>query len=113
MRAEIEKAFINGCDRMYDLVEEVLAPDTKPGVQIMNCRVFRNYGIHYEFPRLINFLRTSTDTEVRTVLMEALGWHYKSVNRQLVLDVAKEIADDPSQPAELRNEALKTYNRMK
>lgn len=113
VRAEIEKAFINGCDRMYDLVEEVLAPDTKPGVQIMNCRVFRNYGIHYEFPRLINFLRTSTDTEVRTVLMEALGWHYKSVNRQMVLDVAKEIADDPSQPAELRNEALKTYNRMK
>lgn len=113
VRAQILMALEHGVNRMHELVDEIVNPETSTELRIGNARVIRNYGIHYEFPRLIKFLRESNDTEARVVLMEALGWHYKSNKRQMILDVANEIANDASQPEELRNEALKTYNRMK
>lgn len=46
-------------------------------------------------------------------MLEAFGWFTLSVNRQMIADTALEMSRDEKLAPEVRNEALKTFNRLK
>lgn len=45
-------------------------------------------------------------------LLEALGWFNQSYTAPQIARVMEEIKDDVARPAKVRNEALKTLNRL-
>ena len=54
----------------------------------------------------------TTDPELQTMILEALGWHANSYQAKNIADAALRISKDSKYAPEVRNEALKTYNRI-
>lgn len=73
----------------------------------------RLYCPHYRVPDLIRYIRTSGNSERQIKLIEALGWMRLSYNADLISTMAKEMSENVSLPEAVREEALKTYNRVK
>lgn len=73
----------------------------------------RLYCPHDKVADVIRFIETTDNAERKKQLIESLGWMYYSYNAPLIRNMAQRFAFDSSQPETVRNEALKTYNRLK
>jgi hypothetical protein len=52
------------------------------------------------------------DLELRVALAESLGWYIHAIRKAEIIQTCKEVANDPRVDARLRNELLKTANRL-
>lgn len=75
-------------------------------------RAQRNNLVHAYVPYFIRYIEKSTNPELQTMVLEALGWHRESYMNKTIADAALRISKDGNYAPEVRNEALKTYNRM-
>lgn len=76
----------------------------------------RNNPAHFIVPDILGWLETpavNQDSTVQKVAWEALGWYWMSYRHQEIADAAQRISQDEAFPVTVRNEALKTYNRVK
>ncbi|MBD5378566.1 MAG: HEAT repeat domain-containing protein [Bacteroides sp.] len=81
--------------------------------QIQKIRTLRNSNMHYLVDDLLVFLQKPHDETVTVSLLEALGWFNKSFRRDDIAAVALTMSKDKKQSAAVRDEALKTYRRLK
>ena len=81
--------------------------------QIQKIRTLRNSNMHYLVDDLLVFLQKPHDETVTVSLLEALGWFNKSFRRDDIAAVALAMSKDKKQSAAVRDEALKTYRRLK
>lgn len=77
-------------------------------------RFMRNYPAHYQYKHLLSLLGDSNvDKTTKLYIAEAFGWFNYSMYRKEIVDGLKEIlAANPSMDAELKDEIVKTVNRI-
>ncbi len=93
-------------DRLFN---ETYAPKT----HISAIRMLRNTNLHLMVPELLNALsEPSEDVKFQVTLMEALGWFNYSCKIDDIVAKAKELAVDERFDPAVRNEALRTVNRL-
>jgi len=111
--ATIEKALRSSANKWQEYVDSIIATGTSDKVRRMSIRTLRNYLPHHRVPELLDYLQTSPQEEMQTMLLEALGWHRPSCKSSDMAAVAKQMSTDSRLTEAVRREALKTYNRLK
>jgi len=109
---QLREAFERGTTRFMDDETRVFDPATPAKERRSNIRQLRSYLYCENVPALLDYLRSSTDSATQVSLLEALGWHKLAWNSAEIAGTALEMSQDESLPEEVRNEALKTYNRI-
>jgi len=78
------------------------------------ARALRNSPVHGMVPQLLELLADPEEDDlILTVLWEAMGWYDISVRADEIADAALRTSTDERFSERVRNEALKTYNRLK
>ena len=73
----------------------------------------RIYCPPYLLPQVADYAATLKDDELLLPLLEALGWHRQAYTSAQVLPVVEKLMKDTSHSEQVRQEALKTYKRLK
>ena len=94
-------------------MKSVMDPERTKKSRMQDIRSMRNYYVHFMVPELLDYLRKSDDPEVQQAMLEAFGWFTLSVRRDEIARTALDMSRDESLAPAVRNEALKTYNRLK
>ena len=83
--------------------------------RIQGVRTLRNTNIHAMVPRLLEYQSEPDHDNVllQTCLWEALGWFNLSVKAPMIAEKALQVSSDGRFNERVRNEALKTYNRVR
>lgn len=108
------KALNRMCTRQIKSVESTVF-DTKedPYDRKMSLRTTRNYNYHILVPRELEYLSNPDDVTLQTIMWEALGWYVTSYQAPKIAELALKVANDGRFDNKVRDEALKTYNRLK
>ncbi|MBO4560839.1 MAG: HEAT repeat domain-containing protein [Bacteroidaceae bacterium] len=78
------------------------------------ARALRNNPVHSMVPQLLELLdNPDEDDLILTVLWEAMGWYDLSYRADEIAAAALKTSTDERFSERVRNEALKTYNRLK
>lgn len=109
----IRKAIKSASERWVDDTMSIVADDTADKARRSNIRTLRNYCPHYLVPHLLSYVKESGQPEMQVMLLEALGWHRYSYTAPRIAACAKEMSENMNLPLEVREEALKTYKRVK
>lgn len=110
---KIERALRSSSHKWLRDIDKIVADSTPAKARYMSIRVIRNSLPYYAVPRLLDYLKNCPDAETQVALLEALGWHRYSYMAGAISDCARRMADDGSRPQAVRDEALKTFNRLK
>lgn len=109
----IRKAIMSSAAKWKDDVNKVTSPDTGDKSRTLAIRTLRNYCPHYMIPQLLDYLQTCDRPEFQVMLLEALGWRTSSYMAPQIATLAKRMSEDNRLQESVRQEALKTYNRLK
>ncbi len=109
----IKKAIDSASKRWVEGVMSIVADDTNDKKRQSQIRSLRNYCPYYLIPHLLSYVKVSEQPEMQVMLLEALGWHKYSYMAPQIATCAKEMSENGNLPQEVRDEALKTYNRVK
>lgn len=108
LRAGLERA----ATRFLDDEASVTDPSTEAKERRNNIRQIRSNLCYANVPGLLDYLRTCGNEDVQVLLLEALGWHRLAWNSAEIAKVAYDMSCNEALPVRVRNEALKTYNRI-
>lgn len=109
----IEKAIRSSSKRWVDATMDITADDTTDKARKLNIRTLRNYCPYFLIPHLLSYVKATGRPDIQVLLLEALGWHKYSYMAAQIADCAKEMSENGNLPPEVREEALKTYARVK
>ena len=90
----------------------IINPATEAKERRSCIRQIRSNLCYTNVSALLDYLGTCNDEETQVLLLEALGWHRLAWNSADIAKVAYEMSRNEALPARVRNEALKTYNRV-
>ncbi|MFP4690602.1 MAG: HEAT repeat domain-containing protein [Bacteroidales bacterium] len=87
--------------------------DAETNSRLFELRSLRNYNYHFNVPAYVEFaLNSREEKELRLHMIEALGWFTHSYNKNLILEMCRRIKDNELEDEAIREEALKTLNRI-
>ncbi len=82
--------------------------------RLFEVRTLRNYNYHFNVPAYVEIaLNSRDDKELRLRMIEALGWFTHSYNKAMIKEMCRRIKDNELEDDQIRQEALKTLNRIK
>ena len=113
VRRLIETAVEHSADRVAFEVDSLIdnkVDNVKYMVSMM--RAMRNSLPHHLVPKLLDYYRDIKDVDLQVAFWEMLGWHPLSCHAKEVAAAALKESLDETKPQKVRNEALKTYNRL-
>ncbi|MBQ7253530.1 MAG: HEAT repeat domain-containing protein [Bacteroidales bacterium] len=110
--AVLRSSFERSVTRFLGDEASITDPATEAKERRSNIRQIRSNLCYANVPALLDYLRTCGDADTQVLLLEALGWHRLAWNSADIAMVAYEMSRDEALPLEVRNEALKTYNRV-
>jgi hypothetical protein len=85
----------------------------KKGERLFSVSFLRNNNYHTPVERYLATLADkSEDPLIRLRLAEALGWYTYSYKKQIIIDSCKKIASEEPDGSALKNELIKTANRL-
>ena len=113
VRRGIARAISSSAKKWTSDIDEVCNEETPIKRRRMAIRTTRNFTPPYEIGRLIETVKTTKNPEVQTMILESLGWRNCSYQSAKIAEFAKQVSEDSNYAPEVRNEALKTYNRTK
>jgi len=113
-----EKFFHNQILRSKNSLKEEIDSLNSPTLslkgKINEMRYFRNYTYISAIPEIIKFAEDSkTAPELRVTAIEALGWYSFSYKKDMIKEACEKIEKDNSAPQAVKDEALRTFNRLK
>lgn len=111
-REKLRKELERSATRFLDDQKSITDLETPAKERRSNIRQIRSQMYYGNVPSLLEYLQSCTDAKVQVTLLEALGWHRLAWNANEIAKVAKAMSIDESLPSEVRNEALKTFNRI-
>lgn len=97
-------------------IAELISSDTTVNVKDkkMTLRNFRNNPATKSIDQLLQFVNnTSVDEELRLIAVEALGWYNYSYRKSDIVKGLSTLASNTNKNEALRNETIKTINRLK
>jgi len=112
----VQKLWQNSNRRLYDDLLKSLKDTSLTERQKNNqLRIFRNYQFPEAIPALLETGMSETESEyIRTVAIEALGWYHLNPDvAEKSGTILNKLIEDEANPEAVRNEALKTLNRLK
>lgn len=112
VRNIIGDAIRHSAQRLANDIDLMFKPSTKDKERKFTIRSLRNMIPHYKIPALIDYLRHCENREIQVMLLESIGWHTRSFQAAKIATAALEISRDMTYPQSVRDEALKTYNRI-
>lgn len=87
--------------------------EASQNVRKAGARALRNSPVHSLVPELLDLLSNPNEDDlILTVLWEAMGWYNISYQAPVIARQALETSKDERFSERVRNEALKTYNRI-
>ena len=102
------------CTRQVRNVEStVFNPEEDEYDRKMALRTTRNYNYHILVPKELEYLSNPDNPVLQTIMWEALGWYVTSYQAHAIAELALKVSADTRFDETVRNEALKTYNRVK
>lgn len=113
IREQIVHAIEVSARKWLDNLDQVLSADTPKPTRKLSIRTTRNYCPYYRIPEMMECIRQSDDDEIKVMLMESLGWRRQCYLYKDIMDFALTLSNDTTQSAVVRQEALKTYNRLR
>jgi len=107
------KYFRSSGERVADDFKTVMDPSVSEKKRSREISYFRNYNYHAMVPQLVAFAEDASQPEsCRVTMVEALGWFRYSYNAGLIDAMCERIIASDA-PETVRNEAIKTKNRLK
>jgi len=113
VRAAIAKAINSNAGKWTEYMENIVGSDTPTKRRLSSIRTSRNYCPPYYIPQMMAYIEASNDADVQVALFESLGWRRYSYMAPTIAAFAKACSEDSKYPEKVRDEALKTYNRLK
>lgn len=113
VRAAIAKAINSNAGKWTEYMENIVGSDTPTKRRLSSIRTSRNYCPPYYIPQMMAYIEASNDADVQVALFESLGWRRYSYMAPTIAAFAKACSEDSKYPEKVREEALKTYNRLK
>ncbi len=113
VREKIANAIHASASRWPKNIDEACSDTTSIKHRRLAIRTTRNFTPAYEIPRLIETVKTTKDAEIQQMILESLGWRNYSCKAATIAEFAKKVSEDSSYAPKVREEALKTYNRVK
>ena len=111
VRTQIQTAIIRSAKSSAENIESLDTLTTAKAIKMV-IRLQRNNLVHAYVPYFINYIEKSDNPELQKMVLEALGWHRESYMNKTIANAALRMSKDQKYTPEVRNEALKTYNRM-
>lgn len=113
VRAVIANAITRGADRVASMALGFLdSKDVTAKERMFSIRAMRNNLPHYLVPRLLDYCENDADADTQVQLLEMLGWHKLSCQAGNIAERALAISKNEKYEEKVREEALKTYNRI-
>ncbi|MBQ8423453.1 MAG: hypothetical protein IJY36_04265 [Coprobacter sp.] len=112
VRGQISKVISGRATRYSDYMQDIFNPEKSMKSRLQSIRSMRNYHVHFMVPELLEYMQQTTDTVVQKNMLEAFGWFKRSYRAPEIKAVAEKMSNDASLCESVRNEALKTYNRL-
>ncbi|MGE5401240.1 MAG: HEAT repeat domain-containing protein [Ignavibacteriales bacterium] len=96
-----------------ELLPNVKNDTIKVKQRLKDLRTFRNYNFLQALPDLMEIAKkVSEPKEIRVAVLEALGWYALAHDRAVIIKACDEIMSQKEVPAEVKDEALRTKNRL-
>ncbi|MBR1448733.1 MAG: HEAT repeat domain-containing protein [Prevotella sp.] len=108
----IEKAIAYNADKTAKDLEATLKADADAKERRFAIRATRNTAVHHLIPQMLDFAQSAADEDTKLLIIEALGWHPLSYQASLISEAMQKIQQDPKYSQAVRDEALKTQNRI-
>lgn len=109
----IKRAIEVNSNRWLKDISSIYADDSLTVNQRLGrIRYLRNYNVHSQIPQLLEYLQKTDNEPVQVSLLEALGWFRMSCRHNEISQVAQAMGQDSRYSQAVRDEALKTYNRI-
>lgn len=112
VRRVIERAISVNSTKIARDVEACLTDTVSAKERRLSLRSTRNVAVHHLVPQILDYLQQKADEDTKLLIIEALGWHPLSCQRQLIGETMQKISADARYSQAVRDEALKTYNRL-
>ena len=112
VRRVIERAISVNSTKIARDVEACLTDTVSAKERRLSLRSTRNVAVHHLVPQIRDSLQQKADEDTKLLIIEALGWHPLSCQRQLIGETMQKISADARYSQAVRDEALKTYNRL-
>ncbi|MFH0991900.1 MAG: HEAT repeat domain-containing protein [bacterium] len=114
LKSDFERSFKSRIEWLHkELLPMILSDTVRLKKKISTLRTFRRYNFKEAVPTLIAVAReTQNEPVVRVTALEALGWFTFAVDRGLILTACDEILKQPALKEQIKNEAIKTRNRL-
>lgn len=93
--------------------KEILSADESTKAKALSIRNLRNKPYHQYAEDYCDFALKTDNDDLRLLMIEAFGWFTHSVKKDYIIKTCKQIAADEKYKEEIRQEALKTINRLK
>ena len=93
-------------------VDEIIADTLKDSAFRFSATCMRLYCPHSRIPDILKYIKDSKNDARRIPLIEAMGWYKYSYQAPTIAKAAKQLSEDSQQSEAVREEALKTYNRI-
>ena len=107
----ISRAIQSASDKWVEEIGIACNPDSTMKKRNFAIRATRNYTPGWAIPQLIQLAEKDADVQVRISVWESLGWRVYSCYVPQIAAAALR-ASKTDKDANVRNEALKTYNRV-
>lgn len=109
----IKRAIEVNSNRWLKDISSIYADDSLTVNQRLGrIRYLRNYNVHSQVSQLLGYLQKTDIESVQVSLLEALGWFRMSCRHNEISQVAQAMSQDSRYSQAVRDEALKTYNRI-
>ncbi len=114
-KEESRKEFIKLVERYAasaaKCTNEILADDNKSSK--LAIRNLRNKPFHQYAKDYCKFALETKDDELRLIMIEAFGWFSLSIHKEEIINTCENIANNTDFSDQIKQEALKTINRLK
>jgi len=111
--SKVKKGIEADCNSTSETIKAICSPDTPAKTKIFEIKTLRNMPYHVGIPSLCSFALKCSDEQQLLLLIEAFGWFNYSYNKKEIEKTCREIASSDKYSEKVRNEALKTINRLK
>lgn len=114
LRESFIGSFKNSQSWLYDeLIPSIKDEKLRIRKKVREIKNFRIYNFIQAMPELLELASNrSIDAQVRIAVIETLGWYGFAYNKDEIVKMCNEILDRDSNPREVKDEALKTMNRI-
>lgn len=110
VRSQLMKAYAS----RYSSDEAILQRKEKEKMRLLYVSSLRNYPIHGSVDAYLNLLQEQSESEeFKLSLLRSLAWYKYSYKRPEILRVCNELRRDKHISAAIRQEAERTYYRLK